>query len=79
MQQREELTLSQATERSGYSHTQLLRLVTNNLIEARRIGRFWIVYADSLMDYASKPHKGGPRGPTGPRKPRKREDNTDVE
>ena len=57
------LTTPQAAERTGLSKTYLTKLLRNGKLEGFRLGRDWLIYADSLDRYLAVPHKPGPKGP----------------
>ncbi len=57
------LTTPQAAERTGLSKTYLTKLLRSGTLEGFRLGRDWLIYADSLDRYLAAPHKPGPKGP----------------
>jgi excisionase family DNA binding protein len=61
---RREITTQEASQISGLSLNHLAYLLRQGKLEGRRFGqRMWVIYADSLEQYLSTPHKSGPKGP----------------
>ncbi len=59
----EEITVAQACQISGLSHSYVIRLVKEGKIKGRQIGQFWVVQRSSLQAYLDTPRKSGPKGP----------------
>jgi hypothetical protein len=57
------LSTSEARQQSGLSQRHLESLLRQSRLEGFRIGRFWVIYADSLKQYLQLPRKPGPKGP----------------
>lgn len=55
------LTTKGAAELSGYSVKYLRRLARQGRIEARKIGRDWLVSRDSLLAYKRRMDNLGPQ------------------
>lgn len=60
---REYITTSEASKRSGLSTIYLAQLLRKGKIEGVQFAREWLVYTDSLEKYLTTPHKPGPKGP----------------
>ncbi len=60
---REYIPTPEASRRSGLSMSHLTRLLKSGALDGFQIGRDWLVYVDSLDEYAATPHKPGPKGP----------------
>lgn len=61
--ERELLTTPEARRLSGLSLTHLAALAREGKIEAKRYGRDWMIFKDSLDAYLTKERKPGPKGP----------------
>ncbi len=61
--ERELLTTPEAHRLSGLSLTHLAALAREGKIEAKRYGRDWMIFKDSLDAYLTKERKPGPKGP----------------
>jgi excisionase family DNA binding protein len=57
------LTTPQAAERTGFSKTYLTQLLRKGVLEGFRLGRDWLIYADSLERFLATERKPGPKGP----------------
>jgi hypothetical protein len=55
------ISLSEASERSGLSISQLRLLVSRGEIWGRKLGRNWFTTDQSVNDYLAQPHKPGPK------------------
>lgn len=65
------LTTPEAHELTGLSVAYLGALAKNGQVEAKRVGRDWLLYRDSLDNFVKRERrKPGPKGPTGPKKKR---------
>ena len=60
---REYISISQASERSGLSNVYLAQLLRKGTLEGVQIVRDWIIYTDSLEKFLATPRKSGPKGP----------------
>ena len=60
---RECIPTPEASRRSGLSKSHLTRLLKSGAIEGFQLGRYWLIYTDSLEGYMATPHKPGPKGP----------------
>jgi len=60
---RAHLTTPQAAQRSGFSKTYLTQLLRKGILEGFRLGRDWLIYADSLERFLATARKPGPKGP----------------
>ncbi|HEU5381639.1 MAG TPA: helix-turn-helix domain-containing protein [Ktedonobacteraceae bacterium] len=61
--ERELLTTPEAHRLSGLSLTHLAALAREGKLEAKRYGRDWMIFKDSLDAYLMKERKPGPKGP----------------
>ncbi len=57
------LTTPQAAQRTGFSKTYLTQLLRKGILEGFRLGRDWLIYADSLERFLATNRKPGPKGP----------------
>jgi hypothetical protein len=57
----EMITVSEASDLSGYTPQHVRLLIRQGLINARRAGGIWLVEASSLQDYLANAPKPGPK------------------
>jgi len=55
------ITVSEASELSGYTPQHVRLLIRQGLINARRAGGIWLVEASSLREYIESAPKPGPK------------------
>ncbi|MGI0493069.1 helix-turn-helix domain-containing protein [Alkalinema pantanalense CENA528] len=55
------ITVSEASELSGYTPQHVRLLIRQGLIKARRAGGIWLVEASSLRNYLESAPKPGPK------------------
>ncbi len=60
---REYLTTSQASQRSGLSKNYLTQLLRKATLEGFQMARDWLIYTDSLDQFLATHRKPGPKGP----------------
>jgi len=57
----EMITVSEASEVSGYTRQHVRFLIRQGLISARRAGGIWLIEASSLHNYMDSNPKPGPK------------------
>ncbi len=57
----EMITVSEASELSGYTPQHIRLLIRQGLIDARRAGGIWLIQASSLRSYINSNPKPGPK------------------
>jgi excisionase family DNA binding protein len=57
----EMITVSEASEVSGYTRQHVRLLIRQRLISARRAGGIWLIEASSLHSYMDSKPKPGPK------------------
>jgi len=57
----EMITVSEASELSGYTPQHIRLLIRQGLISARRAGGIWLIEASSLRSYLDSNPKPGPK------------------
>jgi len=55
------ITVSEASELSGYTPQHIRLLIRQGLIDARRAGGIWLIQASSLRSYINSNPKPGPK------------------
>lgn len=53
------LSTREASELSGLTHTHLGDLARRGIVDAQRVGHFWMVYEDALKAYLATPKRAG--------------------
>jgi hypothetical protein len=57
----EMISVSEASELSGYTPQHIRLLIRQGLIDARRAGGIWLIQASSLRSYINSNPKPGPK------------------
>jgi hypothetical protein len=61
MTESEMITVSEASQLSGYTAQHIRLLIRQELINARRAGGIWLIEASSLRNYLESNPKPGPK------------------
>lgn len=59
------ISTTEAHERSGLTPSYISLLVRRGLVEALRVGNYWLIYEDSFQRFLDQPRKPGPKPETG--------------
>jgi len=56
------ISTTEACERSGLTAGYISLIARRGLVEAIRVGNYWLIYEDSFERFLAMPRKPGPKG-----------------
>jgi excisionase family DNA binding protein len=61
------ISTTEAHQRSGLSRDHISLMVRRGILDAAKIGNYWLIYEDSFERFIAQPRKRGPKGPRVPK------------
>lgn len=57
------ISTTEAHQRSGLSRDHISLLIRRGVLDATKVGNYWLIYEDSFERFLAQPRKRGPKGP----------------